>query len=188
MADHDIENLLEESFSGDPPAPAFRAGALRDSLAAFDQGRKSHVRRRWARFGLAAAFIAGASFLMGRYLAPRSVTLLRPEPVAAAPAGTVTVSRELVAWLEAANLFRRLGMEERMTRALERAGQQRAYPSAWAGSSDQSRPATTNSRIVEEIEKPAGLSVLSRLYELPQSTEGIMATSLGGRSHASAND
>jgi hypothetical protein len=121
MASYDIEKLIEESFSGDPPGSAFRARVLKESMAAFSRGRRAHVRRRLVQFGLAAAFIAGASFLLGRYLAPRSVTA-RPEPVAAESTETVMVSRELVAWLEAASLFRQLGMEDRMTRAVDRAG------------------------------------------------------------------
>ena len=41
---------------------------------------------------------------------------------AAAKSGTVAVPSDLVAWLDAARLFKRLGMQDRMARAVERAG------------------------------------------------------------------
>jgi hypothetical protein len=43
-------------------------------------------------------------------------------PRATADSDGVTVPSDLVAWLEAARLFRQLGMEDRMARAVERAG------------------------------------------------------------------
>jgi len=43
-------------------------------------------------------------------------------PRATAESDGVTVPSDLVAWLEAARLFRQLGMEDRMARAVERAG------------------------------------------------------------------
>jgi hypothetical protein len=43
-------------------------------------------------------------------------------PLAADGPDGVNVPSELVAWLEAARLFRQLGMEDRMARAVERAG------------------------------------------------------------------
>jgi hypothetical protein len=121
MAHPDIDNLLEQSLSGHPPDAAFRAGVLRASMAALERSRRDHVRRRRIQFGLVAALVAAASFLVGRCAAPSAVTL-PPAPVAVEPGETVRVSRELIAWLEAANLFRQVGMQDRMARAVGRAG------------------------------------------------------------------
>lgn len=121
MASHDIDKLLEQSLSGHRPDAAFRAGVLRASMAALERSRRDHVRRRRIQFGLVAAFIATASFLLGRCAAPSAVTS-PPPSVAVEPGETVRVSRELIAWLEAANLFRQVGMQDRMARAVGRAG------------------------------------------------------------------
>jgi hypothetical protein len=120
MTIHDIDKLLEASLSGDPPRASFQARVLNESLAALGRARRTRVRRQWLRFGVAAAFIASVSFFLGRNLGDRSVPV--PAPVVAEPVETVMVSSELVAWLEAARLFRQLGMEDRMARAVEHAG------------------------------------------------------------------
>ena len=72
---------------------------------------------------VAAVLTIGVAFLGGRLTAP--VTVPGTEIVAQRQGGEldgVTVPDELVAWLDAARMFRRLGMEDRMARAVERAG------------------------------------------------------------------
>ena len=122
MRNHEIDKLLEESFSGDPPDPAFRTRVLADSTAALSHARRVRARCRWLRFGVAAACIVGASFLLGRHSLPPSVPSPPTGLVVAEPAEMVMVSSELVAWLDAARLFKQLGMEDRMARAVDRAG------------------------------------------------------------------
>jgi hypothetical protein len=78
---------------------------------------------RRAELAAAAILAAGVAFLGGRLSAPR--TLPRSVDVApqvAAESDGVNVPSELVAWLDAARLFRQLGMEDRMARAIDRAG------------------------------------------------------------------
>jgi len=121
MNDQDMDKLLEQGFSGNPPGQLFQARVLRDSTAALVHARRHRVRWRLAPLSAAAAFIAAASFLLGR----SSMGPLSPPPsvplVVARADDTVAVPQELVAWLEAAQLFRQLGMEDRMGRAVERA-------------------------------------------------------------------
>jgi hypothetical protein len=128
MRDIDEDTLLGQHLSGDPPRDAFKKQTLRDSTAALI--RVQRLRSAWRRAGLAAAavLIAGVAFLGGRLSAPSALpTSVVAPPVAAEPGPSrgepegVTVSSELVAWLEAANLFRQLGMEDRMARAIDRA-------------------------------------------------------------------
>jgi len=125
MNDQDLDRLLEPNLSGDPPRQVFRARVLLDSTAAL--GRRRRIAGRWRMAGLSAAavVIAAVSFLLGRCSAPRGET---DAPIAAATAvasesGTASVPSELVAWMDAARFFRQLGMEDRMTRAYERANE-----------------------------------------------------------------
>jgi len=121
MERRDIDDLLERTFSGGPPAPGFRAEVLRDSVEALAFARQRRRRWQWARSGMAAGFIAIASFAFGRWSASPELPQSAPAPVVADVPETVAVSNELVAWLDAARLFRQLGMEDRMARAVDRA-------------------------------------------------------------------
>jgi hypothetical protein len=189
MASHDIDKLIEQSFSGDPPDSAFRAQALKESIEALDRGRRAHVRRRLAQFGLAAAFLASVSFLAGRLTVPRAATLdVNLTPRAAVVSGGVTVSDDLLAWLDAARFFKQLGMEERMGRALERAAKLRTRHNVSASHRVEDGTVVPDGQVVEEIRRPAGLAVLPRLYEPRPGTEGIIASSLGGYGYANEND
>ena len=72
---------------------------------------------------VAAVLTIGVAFLSGRMTAPAAVP--GTENIAqrqGAELDGITVPDELVAWLDAARFFRHLGMEDRMARAVERAG------------------------------------------------------------------
>jgi len=112
----------------------------------------------------AAVLIAGVSFLGGRYSVMRRSTEAPPgaPPVAAAVPrvdGTVVVSSELVAWVNAARLFRQLGMEDRAGRALDRAG--RLMPPDAAGPGAVAEPVFAG-------EEAAGAGQEKRLDEAGQ--------------------
>ena len=113
----------EQHLSGEPPREAFKQQALRDSKAKFVRVRQRHSAWRRSKIAAAAILIAGVAFLGGqlsvRPTLPTSVNVAGQ--VGAEPDG-VNVPSELVAWLEAARLFRQLGMQDRMARAVERAG------------------------------------------------------------------
>ena len=119
MERQDIDELLKESLSGDPPTAVFRAQVLRDSTVALIRARRARVRWRRAVVGAAAVLLAGVSFFTGRLTVPPSPGGdVAPAPQTASTAHEVTVSDDLIAWLDAARLFKQLGMEDRMTRAL----------------------------------------------------------------------
>jgi hypothetical protein len=122
MNDQDMDKLLEQSLAGDPPGQVFRARVLLDSTAAL--ARRRRPADRWWSAGLAAAavLVAAVSFLGGRYSVPWRQTGAPPVATLAGGDGTVTVPSEMVAWVNAARLFKQLGMEDRMARAVERAG------------------------------------------------------------------
>ena len=123
MKDRDADTHLMQHLSGEPPREVFKQQALRNSTAEF-----VYVCRRrsaWRRAGIAAAaiLIAGVAFFGGRLSVPRTLPRsMDAAPWAATESDGVNVPSELVAWLEAARLFRQLGMEDRMARAVERAG------------------------------------------------------------------
>jgi hypothetical protein len=123
MKDNDIDKHLKQHLSGDKPREAFKQQTLRDSTAQFV--RVCRRRSAWWRAKLAAAavLIAGLAFLGGRLSAPSaSPRSVDDAPQATAESEGVTVSSDLVAWLDAASLFNQLGMQDRMSRAVERAG------------------------------------------------------------------
>ena len=123
MKDGDVDKLLRQHLSGDQPPGTLKQETFHDSLANFGRVRRRRSAWRRAERAAAAVLIAGLAFLGGRLSAPPTmpgtvdVTLQ-----AAAKSGTVAVPSDLVAWLDAARLFKRLGMQDRMARAVERAG------------------------------------------------------------------
>jgi hypothetical protein len=124
----DWDKLLERGLSGGPPRPGFREEALANSVAAFVQARRSRTWWRAGSLSAAAVLIAGVSFLLGRHSLPAPVAA----PVAAKTQG-VAVPNDLVAWLDAARLFRQLGMPDRMGRAVDHASRLLPADTALAG-------------------------------------------------------
>jgi hypothetical protein len=123
MKDRDADTHLMQHLSGEPPREVFKQQALRNSTAEFVY--VCWRRSAWRRAGIAAAaiLIAGVAFFGGRLSVPRTLPRsMDAAPWAATESDGVNVPSELVAWLEAARLFRQLGMEDRMARAVERAG------------------------------------------------------------------
>ena len=122
MKDTD-DKLLGQHLSGDPPEEAYKQQVLRDSTAAFIQMRRMRSAWRMVKLAAAAVLVAGVAFLGGRLSMPGTPVgnaVETPQPIVKSDG--VTVPTELVAWLESARLFRQLGMEDRMARAVERAG------------------------------------------------------------------
>jgi hypothetical protein len=123
MEDKNVDAHLNHHLSGQQPREAFRQEALRDSMASFVRIHRRRSALRRAGLVVAAILIAGIAFFSGRLSAPPPL----PGNVgiasqAAAESEDVAVPSDLVAWLDAARLFGRLGMQDRMARAVERAG------------------------------------------------------------------
>jgi hypothetical protein len=130
MNSQDMDRLLEQSLSGDPPGQAFRARVLLDSTEALVRARQVRARWRFAVLSAAAVFVATVSFLLGRCSMSSREAQPAAKPIIADATGTVPVPGELVTWLQAARFFRQLGMEERVALAYERAGNLVPYDSA----------------------------------------------------------
>jgi hypothetical protein len=178
MNDQDVDRLLQQSLSGDLPGEAFRSQVLRASSTAFVLARHRRTRRRLTALAAAAAvLIAGVSFLGGRYSVTRRSTGAPPgaPPVATAATptdGTVVVSSEMVAWVNAARLFKQLGMEDRVGRALDRAGRLMPPDTGAPGPAFAGAAGAGQEKHAEEADPPARRESLMR-------TNRIMAQSLG---------
>jgi hypothetical protein len=178
MKDRDADTNLMQHLSGEPPREAFKQQALRDSTAEFI--RVWRRRSAWRRAGIAAAavLIAGVAFLGGRLSMPDTPV----EKVVEAPRHVVepdgvTVPTELVAWLEAARLFRQLGMEDRMARAVERAG--RLLPADTFIADGQARPAFAAAGFIENQTECLELMGISGPHSSAESINQIIAQAFG---------
>jgi hypothetical protein len=177
MNSQEMDRPLEQGLSGDPPGQAFRARVLLDSTAAFTHHRRMVHTWRLAARSVAAVVIGSVSFLLGRYsmgpLVPQSVT----QPVVASAGETVAVPNELVAWLQAAQLFRQLGMEDRMARAVERAG--RLLPVDGAIADGRTLGAFAADRSIENREEQAEPTGMPGPYPPVRRADQILAQAFG---------
>ncbi len=202
MKEKDVEKYLSQHLSGSPPREALKQQALRDSTAALVRVRRRHSARRRAECAVAAVLIAGIAFIGGRLsvprklprnvdVAPRAVAEsvprklprsvdVAPQAVAEAETDGVNVPSDLVAWLDAARFFKRLGMEERMTRAFEHASELTPY-NAVASISTTGHTFTVNGD--DEVFDNQNIhSILAEILGPPESVgsiSGIMAQSFG---------
>ncbi len=184
MNDHDMDNLLERSLSGHPPGEVFRARVLLDSTAALVRHRQ--IVRTWHRAALSAAavLIASVSFLIGRSSVEPRLSQPVAEPVVADAGDTVVVPKDLIACVSAARLFKQLGMEDRMNRALDSAG--RLLPREAIAAGAAAGPVFLAAS-GDGIESHSGQVESGPKAGSPQSVESmnrILAGLLGGYDHA----
>jgi hypothetical protein len=93
----------------------------------------------------------------------------------AAQGESVAVPSDLVAWLDAARLFRQLGMEDRMARAIDHAHRLRPYDTVTAGDATGPVVAVGGGTVESQRNRvrPA------RMTGLVESVNRIMAQSFG---------
>jgi hypothetical protein len=177
MKDRDADIHLRQHLSGNQPREAFKQQTLLDSTAEFIRIRRR--RSAWWRVELAAAaiLIAGLAFLGGRMSVPRTLpnSMNIPQWVTDKSSG-VNVSSELVAWLEAARLFKRLGMQDRMSRAVERAG--RLLPSDTFIANDQTLQVFAAGSIGNQTERVEPTGILGP-HPSAENINQILAQSFG---------
>lgn len=191
MNDKDVDKYLSEQLSGSAPREVLKQQALRDSTTAFVrvQRRRSVLRR--VELTAAAVLIAGIAFFGGRLTMPRPLPRsMDIEPRVAAEPNGVIVPSDLVAWLDAARLFKRLGMEERMVRAFEHASKLTPYDAVdEINMTEQAFSFDNNSEeIFQDQNKHSILSEILGLHESADSINGIIAQSFGGYDNESKTD
>jgi hypothetical protein len=185
MKDNDVDIHLRQQLSGNQPREAFKQQTLINSTAEFV--RVHRRRSAWRRVELAAVaiLISGLAFLGGRMSVSQTLPKSMDVPrVVIDKSSGVNVSSELVAWLEAARLFRQLGMEDRMARAVKRAASLLPVDTVAASSVTGQTFAATGEGIVEDKNKQVSLADILQSLESVESVNGIMAQSFGGYSHA----
>ncbi len=188
--DKDVDEFLSEQLSGSAPREAFKQQTLRDSTAALVRVQRLRSVLRRAELTAAAVLIAGIAFLGGRLSKPRTLPRSADiEPRVAAERDGVTVPSDVVAWLDAARLFKRLGMEERMARAVERAGKLLPYD-ATAANIITGRALATNSgeEVFEHQNKFTILAEILNPRDSVESISGIIAQSFGGYNYGNKRD
>ena len=210
MKEKDVDKYLSQHLSGSPPREALKQQALRDSTAALVRVRRRRTARRRVECAVAAVLIAGIAFIGGRLSVPRELPRsvdvapqavaesvprklpksvdVAPQAVAETETDSVNVPSDLVAWLDAARLFKRLGMEERMGRAVEHAGKLLPYNAAASISTTGQALAFTNDEVFENKNKDSILTEILGPHESVESISGIMAQSFGGYNHESKMD
>lgn len=174
MKDTD-DKLLGKHLSGEPPREAFKQHVLRDSTAEFIRVWRRRSAWRMVKLAAAAVLVAGIAFLGGRL----SMPVTPVGNVAEVPnveSDGLTVPTELVAWLEAARLFRQLGMEDRMSRAVERAG--RLLPADTVIADGQSLRVFPTESIENQTER-VELMGISGPHPSAESINQILAQSFG---------
>ena len=176
MKDRDADKNLTQHLSGDPPREAFKQRVLRESTAEFIRVSRRRSAWRKAEFAAAAVLIAGVAFLGGKLSAPpASPTRLDVTEHVDTDRG-VNVPSELVMWLEAARLFRQLGMEDRMARAVERAA--RLLPLDTVIADAQARPVFADTSIEDQM-KLMELMDMQGPQPSAESINHILAQSFG---------
>jgi hypothetical protein len=98
-------------------------------------------------------------------------------PWAADEPDGVKVPSDLVAWLEAARLFRQLGMEDRMARAVERAG--RLLPVDIVVADGEAVRVFAANRSAENQREPVELTDMQGPHPSAESINQILAQSFG---------
>ncbi len=189
MKDRDIDTLLSQHLSGDQPREAFKQETLGDLTAEFVRVRRRRSAWRRVELVVAAVLIGGIAFLGGRLSVPRTLPgSVDVAPRAAADPDGVNVPSDLVAWLDAARLFGRLGMQERMARAVERAGKLMPYEAMAAISAMDQSFTPTGHEVLEDQSTRSILADILRSHESVESFGGIMAQSFGGHYYESKMD
>ncbi len=190
MEDKDVDKYLSQHLSGDSPREAFKQQTLRDSTAVLVRVRRRRSVRRRAELVAAAVLLAGVAFLSGRLSAPRTLPRnVDVAPRAAAEPDGVTVPSDLVAWLDAARLFRLLGMEDRMARAVEHAGKLLPYNAVTSiSTTGQALAFTGDDEVFEDKNKHLILTDILGPHESVESISGIIAQSFGGNYYESKMD
>ena len=177
MKDRDTDTNLKRHLSGEPPREAFKQQVLRESAAEFIRVWRRRSAWRRAKIAAAAVLIAGVAFLGGQMSVQPKLPTDVDVTIQADTDDGVNVPIELVAWLDAARLFRQLGMEDRMARAVERAG--RLLPPDIVLADGQARPVLDAAKSIENQKKFMELMDLQGPQPSAESINHILAQYFG---------
>jgi hypothetical protein len=124
MNNQDINKLIEDALSTDAAGEAFKEQVLRDSTSVLIRGRVLRRQFRAAGLTLAILLAATAAFICGRMSAPDRIIYRQAVVKTVGDKNDgVRVSRDLLAWLDAAKFFTQLGMNERAAFSYKKASE-----------------------------------------------------------------
>ena len=177
MKDRETDTHLMQHLSGESAREAFKQQVLRDSTSEFINVWQRRSAWRKTILATAAVLIAAVGFLGGRLLMPsKLLTSVDVATEVGAESDCVNVPSELVAWLEAARLFRQLGMQDRMSRAVERAG--RLLPSDTFIANNQTLQVFAAESIGNQTERVKPMGILGP-HPSVENINQILAQSFG---------
>jgi len=124
MNNQDINKLIEDALSANSASGIFREQVLHDSTAALIRGRVLRRQLRVTGLTLVILLVTATAFICGRLSVSHRITDRRAavRTVVEKDDG-VRVSRDMVAWLDAARFFTLLGMDERAALSYKKAGE-----------------------------------------------------------------
>lgn len=124
MNENDINDLLNSALGGNTARKDFKERLLQNSTAAFTRGRTFHNRFKMIALILLITAITTAAFFTGRFSAIDKTSNQQQIAWQTNPDdNNISVSRDLVAWLDAAKFFTQLGMSERAEFSYKQASQ-----------------------------------------------------------------
>ena len=122
MDENDINDLLKSTLSGNTAGNNFKEKLLRDSTVAFTRVRIFHQRLRITGLLSLIIIFTTAAFLFGRFSVSQK-TNERQIIVQHTNNDSISVPRDLIAWLDAAKFFTQLGMDQRAEFSYKQASQ-----------------------------------------------------------------
>ncbi|MBN1972698.1 MAG: hypothetical protein JW787_03610 [Sedimentisphaerales bacterium] len=124
MNENDINDLLNSALGGNTARQDFKNQLLQNSTNAFNRGRLFHKRLKITGFVVLIAIITTAAFFSGRLSVNKETS--HQQQIARqtnSDDNNISVSKDLVAWLDAAKFFTQLGMPERAEFSYKQASQ-----------------------------------------------------------------
>ncbi len=183
MNNHDVNKLIEDALSASPSRDTFKNQLLQDSTAVFVRDRAFKRRLRMTGLILMILLVTTTAFISGRLsvserIANQQVTV---QSINEDNEG-VRVSKDLVAWLDAARFFTRLGMDERAALSYKQASDLIPYDmppiNQQAGLETQSLYSSVGrtDASLEQIRSTTVLNTRDREYGLPNEMLSKMTT------------
>lgn len=173
MSNDDMNKLIEEALSACPASDSFKEHLLQDSTTTFTRSRTLQRRLRMTGFTIVILLFAATAFFCGR-LSIFSQMTNRQVAVRTVREDNdgIRVSKDLVAWLDAARFFTRLGMNERAALSYKQASDLVPYDAlfesqqagnraknVWAAASDNL--SITGSHLQDTIDRSYSAAVLN---------------------------
>ena len=125
MSENDINELLNNALGDNTVRQDFKKQLLENSTNAFTRGRQFHKRLKVSGLIVLIAIITTSAYVTGRFSINKKTNIQQQQIVQHTNPddNNIVVSKDLVAWLDAAKFFEQLGMSERAEFSYKQASQ-----------------------------------------------------------------